>query len=115
MTDPIALLLVGIGVVLVAILWLRLHAFLALALAAFVVAFLTPKSNRLANGFEMAGFHADGNVFETGQIIKFPISEKKKKSLRVGLHLVAKRWAGNCNTTLGKAVLWQICKILGNR
>ena len=47
MTDPIALLLVGIGVVLVAILWLRLHAFLALALAAFVVGFLTPRESLL--------------------------------------------------------------------
>ena len=45
--SPIVLLLIGIGVVLAAILWLRLHAFLALALAAFVVGFLTPRENLL--------------------------------------------------------------------
>ncbi|MFP6900700.1 MAG: SLC13 family permease, partial [Opitutales bacterium] len=47
MTDPIALLLIGIGVVIASILWLRLHAFLALALAAFVVGFLTPRESLL--------------------------------------------------------------------
>ena len=47
MNDPIALLLLGIGVVLVSILWLRLHAFLALALAALVVGFLTPRESLL--------------------------------------------------------------------
>lgn len=45
--SPIVLLLVGIGVVIGGILWLRLHAFLALALAAFAVGFLTPKENLL--------------------------------------------------------------------
>ncbi len=47
MTDPIVLLLVGIAVVIVGILWLRLHAFLALALAAFVVGLLTPRDSLL--------------------------------------------------------------------
>ena len=47
--SPIALLLIGIGVVIGGILWLRLHAFLALALAAFVVGFLTPKENLLGH------------------------------------------------------------------
>ena len=95
MTDPIALLLVGIGVVIGSILWLRLHAFLALALAALFVGFLTPKFNRLKNGFEMAGFHADGNATKAGQVVEFSIPEKKKKTVREGLHLVAKRLEGN--------------------
>lgn len=42
--DPLLIVLVAIIVVVVSILWLRLHAFVALILAAFVVAILTPSS-----------------------------------------------------------------------
>ncbi|CAN5913821.1 hypothetical protein BH23PLA1_BH23PLA1_15520 [soil metagenome] len=42
MMHPVAILAVGIGIVLVGILVLRLHAFLALLLAALTVAWLTP-------------------------------------------------------------------------
>ncbi len=41
--HPVAILLVGVGLVLAGILVLRLHAFLALLLAAFAVAVLTPR------------------------------------------------------------------------
>ena len=40
--DPFLILLVGIVVVVGGILWLRLHAFLALVAGAFIVAALTP-------------------------------------------------------------------------
>lgn len=43
-TDPLFILLVGIVIVVGGIIGLRLHAFLALLLAAFVVALLTPAS-----------------------------------------------------------------------
>ena len=67
--SPLILLLIGIGVVLVGILWLRLHAFLALTLAAFVVGFLTPRENLLHHwevekkeSSEVAGKLADQSV-----------------------------------------------------
>jgi GntP family gluconate:H+ symporter len=41
--HPVVILLLAIGIVLAGILWLRLHAFLALLLAAFTVASLTPR------------------------------------------------------------------------
>ena len=41
--QPVATLVVGIGIVLLGVLWLRLHAFLALLLAAFAVAGLTSR------------------------------------------------------------------------
>ncbi|HXW07735.1 MAG TPA: SLC13 family permease [Vicinamibacterales bacterium] len=40
--HPLVILLSGMAVVIAGILWLRLHAFLALILGAFLVAFLTP-------------------------------------------------------------------------
>jgi GntP family gluconate:H+ symporter len=40
--HPLLIMLAGMAVVVAAILWLRLHAFLALLLGAFLVAFLTP-------------------------------------------------------------------------
>ncbi|SVC74941.1 uncharacterized protein METZ01_LOCUS327795, partial [marine metagenome] len=100
MTDPIALLLLGIGVVIVSILWLRLHAFLALALAALVVGFLTPKAHLLRHGLESAGFHPDGNATAQGDVVTFPIPQKKKSSMREGLHMVAKRMEGNATESL---------------
>lgn len=109
MTDPIVLLLVGIGVVIGAILWLRLHAFLALALAALIVGFLTPKFNRLANGLEMTGLHPAGNATESGQVVEIPVPQKKKKHLRVGLHLVAKRLEGKV-TSVGELKVIEIGK-----
>ncbi|SVD26116.1 uncharacterized protein METZ01_LOCUS378970, partial [marine metagenome] len=69
--SPLILLLIGIGVVLGGILWLRLHAFLALALAALVVGFLTPLENRLENGFESVGFHSLEKATESGQFVSF--------------------------------------------
>ena len=42
--DPLFILAIGILVVVGGIIGLRLHAFLALLLGAFVVAFLTPES-----------------------------------------------------------------------
>ena len=44
-TDPLLILLIAIVVVVVSIIWLRLHAFVALLLAAFIVAILTPGSS----------------------------------------------------------------------
>lgn len=41
-TDPLFILLVGMIIVVGGIIWLRLHAFIALLLAAFVVALMTP-------------------------------------------------------------------------
>jgi len=43
--DPLLLLLAGVIVVIGSIVWLRLHAFLALMAAAIVVAALTPPEN----------------------------------------------------------------------
>ena len=40
--SPIALLLIGMAVVLAGVLWLRLHAFLALIIAALTISLLTP-------------------------------------------------------------------------
>ena len=40
--NPLALLCCGIVIVVGSILWLRLHAFLALVLGAYTVALLTP-------------------------------------------------------------------------
>ncbi|MBT7923991.1 MAG: GntP family permease, partial [Opitutae bacterium] len=67
--SPVVLLLIGIGAVLGGILWLRLHAFLALTLAAFVVGFLTPRENLLHHwevekkeSIEVAGKLADQSV-----------------------------------------------------
>ena len=42
--SPVALLLIGMAVVLAGVLWLRLHAFLALILAALAISVLTPRS-----------------------------------------------------------------------
>ena len=42
--PPLALLLIGMAVVLAGVLWLRLHAFLALILAALTISLLTPHS-----------------------------------------------------------------------
>ena len=51
MTSPFLLLAIGLVIVIGGIVWLRVHAFLALALAAFVVGALTPTDNRLKNAF----------------------------------------------------------------
>ncbi|MBO94029.1 MAG: gluconate transporter [Opitutales bacterium] len=91
MNDPITLLLIGIGVVIASILWLRLHAFLALALAALVVGFLTPKAHLLRHGMDSTGFRPDGNASAQGDVVAFLIPQKKKSSIREGMHLVAKR------------------------
>ena len=42
--SPITLLLIGMAVVLAGVLWLRLHAFLALIIAALTISLLTPHS-----------------------------------------------------------------------
>jgi len=42
--SPVALLLIGMAIVLAGVLWLRLHAFLALILAALAISVLTPRS-----------------------------------------------------------------------
>ena len=42
--SPVALLLIGMAVVLAGVLWLRLHAFLALIIAALAISFLTPEA-----------------------------------------------------------------------
>ena len=42
--SPVALLFCGVAIVVGSILWLRVHAFLALVLGAFCVALLTPSS-----------------------------------------------------------------------
>jgi gluconate:H+ symporter, GntP family len=67
--SPVVLLLIGIGAVLGGVLWLRLHAFLALTLAAFVVGFLTPRENLVHHwevekkeSSEVAGKMADQSV-----------------------------------------------------
>ena len=91
MTSPFLLLVLGLIIVIGGIVWLRVHAFLALALAAFAVGALTPKENRLKNAFETAGFHAENEASETGAVLDFLIPKKKKGQLRVGLHMVAKR------------------------
>lgn len=44
LTDPLFIIIVGVLIVVVGIIGLRLHPFLALLLAAFVVAFMTPAS-----------------------------------------------------------------------
>ncbi len=44
LSDPLFILLIAMIVVVVSIIWLRLHAFIALLLAAFIVAILTPVS-----------------------------------------------------------------------
>ena len=107
MTDPIALLLIGIGVVIVSILWLRLHAFLALALAALVVGFLTPKENRLMTECEAVGFHSRSDASQAGQIVKFSIPEKKKGNVREGMHLVARRLEANATKHIGELkIIW---------
>ena len=54
--GSIEICLVGLAVVILSILWLRLHAFLGLLLGAFVVSILTPgvgveAMNRVAEGF----------------------------------------------------------------
>ncbi len=100
MTDPITLLLIGIAVVIASILWLRLHAFLALALAALVVGFLTPKAHLLRHGMDSAGFHPDGNAAVQGDVVAFLIPQKKKSSIREGMHLVAKRMGDNATEAL---------------
>ena len=45
MTDPLYILTVGILIVVGGIIGLRLHAFLALLLGAFVVSILTPEAS----------------------------------------------------------------------
>lgn len=77
---------------------MRVHAFLALALAAFVVGALTPKDNRLKNAFETAGFHAQSNASELGAVVELPVPKKKEKQLREGLHMVAKRLNADLQT-----------------
>jgi uncharacterized membrane protein YfhO len=42
--DPFLLLLIGLATVLGGILWLRLHPFIALFIAALLIASITPKS-----------------------------------------------------------------------
>ena len=91
MTSPFLLLVLGLIIVIGGIVWLRVHAFLALALAAFAVGALTPKENRLKNAFETAGFHAEKEASEIGAVVDLLIPKKKKGQLRVGLHMVAKR------------------------
>ena len=91
MTSPFLLLGIGLVIVIGGIVWLRVHAFLALALAAFVVGALTPRDNRLKNAFETAGFHAQTNASELGALVEFPVPKKKKGQFRIGLHMVAKR------------------------
>jgi gluconate:H+ symporter, GntP family len=89
--SSLLLLVLGLLLVIGGIVWLRMHAFLALALAAFVVGALTPKENRLKNAFATAGFHAEKGASETGAVVDLLIPKKKKGQLRVGLHMVAKR------------------------
>ncbi|MEX2573635.1 MAG: SLC13 family permease [Balneolaceae bacterium] len=69
-TDPLFILLIGMIIVVGGIIWLRLHAFVALLLAAFAVALMTPGSSieqfALGMGFspDEALQFADRNVGE---------------------------------------------------
>jgi GntP family gluconate:H+ symporter len=106
MTSPFLLLLLGLVIVIGGIVWLRVHAFLALALAAFVVGALTPKENRLKNAFETAGFHAEKEASETGAVVDLLIPKKKKGQLRVGLHMVAKRLSDEFPKVAELQIIW---------
>ncbi|MGI9244339.1 MAG: GntP family permease, partial [Verrucomicrobiales bacterium] len=65
--SPVSLLFIGMAIVLAGVLWLRLHAFLALILAALAISLLTPESALEAFA---AGQVADGKL-TTQQADKF--------------------------------------------
>ncbi|MEZ5943137.1 MAG: SLC13 family permease [Planctomycetaceae bacterium] len=83
MTYTLLVMLIGVTVVVGGILWLRLHAFLALILASFVVAALTPVSalNRFFVG--TSGFPVLQQVDEQTFLI-----ETKSSNVEVGDRLV---------------------------
>ena len=102
--SPIVLLLIGIGVVLAAILWLRLHAFLALALAAFVVGFLTPRENLLHHWEKEKGNTAGEAVAFADQSVGKRVAEGFGRTCaKVGIIIAMAAIIGTCLLESGAA------------
>ena len=89
--TTILILLVGVSIVVGGILLLRLHAFLALILAALVVSALTPSLVIERNAVEQNSITLVKRDDQSGE---FRL-QTKKKGLRVGMQLVVLRYAAN--------------------
>ncbi len=102
--SPVVLLLVGMGVVLGGILWLRLHAFLALTLAAFVVGFLTPRENLLSHWEKEKGNTAEEAVEFAKQSVGKRVAEGFGRTCaKVGIIIAMAAIIGTCLLESGAA------------
>jgi len=98
--GPFALLFLGMVIVVGGILALRLHAFLALIVAAFTVALLTPKENVLQNEYTAAAVRITG--IEDGMI---ETKKRKGQSVFPGRTQIVRKGEGGGWSILGPAML----------
>lgn len=102
-TDPLFILLIGIIIVVGGIIGLRLHAFLALLIAAFVVAFLTPPS--AVEAFALSKGMAENTAIEMshwhiGKRISIALGETCGK---IGILIAMAAIIGKCMLDSGAA------------
>lgn len=83
--SPIVILLIGMTIVIGGILWLRLHAFVALIVAALLCAYLTPTINVLNNEQRTYGI-AIATINDDGTVVVKPT--KKQKIIEGRVHLL---------------------------
>lgn len=106
--TPLLLVALGLAVVLLALIWLRLHAFLAMILAAFVVALATP---RAALESQAAAQVAEGKI-TASQAAKFAASKAPDRVLeafgetcgKMGLLIAMASILGKCLLDSGAAM-----------
>ena len=105
MSLPFILLLVGILLVVGGIIWLRLHAFLALTLAALAVGLLTPVSLLEKHYLEEKGKTAE----EAGELAEKNVGSRVaegfgRTSAKIGILIAMAAIIGNCLMESGGAL-----------
>ena len=114
-TDPFFILVVAIVVIVAGIIWLRLHAFVALLLAAFAVAILTP-----ASGIERFAIESGLSPEEAAELANRSIGERiaiafGNTAAQIGILIAMAAIIGKCLLESGGAerIVRSILKLTG--
>jgi len=115
LSDPLIIVLIAIIVVVGGILWLRLHAFIALLLAAFVVALITPGS-----AIEQFALGIGQSPEEARQLAEMGIGERIARAFgnttaQIGILIAMAAIIGKCLLESGGAerIVRSILKVTG--
>ena len=115
LSDPFFILAVAVTVIVTAIIWLRLHAFVALLLAAFVVALLTPGS-----AIERFAIESGISPEQAGELARRTIGERiatafGNTTAQIGILIAMAAIIGKCLLESGGAerIVRSIIKLTG--